>query len=96
MVVNGQVVARAHNMVESSRIPTAHAEMQCIQQAAEAAQGWRLLDATLYVTLEPCPMCAGAALQSRIGTLVYGATNPLLGELSIRVKLLKCLLDGTM
>lgn len=79
-MVDGQIAARAHNSVESSGNPTAHAEMQCIQQAAAAAEQWRLLNATLYVTLEPCPMCAGAVLQSRIGTVVYGTANPLLGE----------------
>ena len=80
LVVDGRIAARAHNIVESSGIPTAHAEMRCIQQAAAAAEQWRLLSATLYVTLEPCPMCAGAVLQSRIGTVVYGTANPLLGE----------------
>ena len=81
LVIDGQIAARAHNTVETSGNPTAHAEMQCIQHAAAAAEQWRLLNATLYVTLEPCPMCAGAVLQSRIGTVVYGTANPLLGEL---------------
>lgn len=79
LVIDGAIAARAHNIVETSGIPTAHAEMLCIQQAAAAAEQWRLLNSTLYVTLEPCPMCAGAVLQSRIGTVVYGAANPLLG-----------------
>ncbi|PRW59358.1 tRNA-specific adenosine deaminase [Chlorella sorokiniana] len=75
----GEVLAAAHNRTETAGDPTAHAELLCIRQAAAAAGGWRLLDATLYVTLEPCPMCAGALLQSRVGTVVYGARNRLLG-----------------
>ena len=79
LVCNGQLVARAHNQTEQTGNPTAHAEMLCIQQAAGILNGWRLLESTLYVTLEPCPMCAGALLQSRVGTVVYGARNTLLG-----------------
>ena len=75
----GEVLAAAHNATEAQSDPTAHAELQCIRQAAQRAGGWRLLDATLYVTLEPCPMCAGALLQSRVGRVVYGARNALLG-----------------
>ena len=81
LVFNKQVIARAHNLTEQTKNPTAHAEMLCIQQAAGAVGGWRLLESTLYVTLEPCPMCAGALLQSRVGTVVYGAKNTLLGWL---------------
>ena len=80
MVLDGQVIARSHNAVEATSQPTAHAEMLCIQAAASLTGRWRLPEATLYVTLEPCPMCAGAALQARLGTLVFGASNPLLGE----------------
>lgn len=79
LVFNNEVIARAHNSTEQTRNPTSHAEMLCIQQAAAALGGWRLLESTLYVTLEPCPMCAGALLQSRVGTVVYGAKNTLLG-----------------
>ena len=69
--------------------PTAHAEMLCLRSGA-AAVGWQeLRDATLYVTLEPCPMCAGAVLQSRVGTLVYGAANTLLGADGSWVNLLR-------
>ena len=68
-----RVIAAAHNQREQLRDPTAHAEMIAITQAAEALQSWRLLDCTLYVTLEPCPMCAGAILQARIPAVVYGA-----------------------
>ena len=81
MLVNpdGEVVSRGFNKTEAEGDPTSHAEMNCIRQAAGMRGGWRLLDCTLYVTLEPCPMCAGAILQSRVGTVVYGARNALLG-----------------
>ncbi|EFN57536.1 hypothetical protein CHLNCDRAFT_20896, partial [Chlorella variabilis] len=68
----GQVLAAARNAAEGAADPTAHAELLCIRQAATAAGGWRLLDATLYVTLEPCPMCAGALLQVRRAGLCSG------------------------
>ncbi len=74
-----RVIAAAHNQRELLRDPTAHAEMIAITQAAESRQSWRLDDCTLYVTLEPCPMCAGAILQARIPTLVYGAADPKAG-----------------
>jgi len=73
------ILAQAHNRTERDLDPTAHAEMLCIRHAAAAAGGWRLADATMYVTLEPCPMCAGALLQTRIRRVVYGARNVLLG-----------------
>ena len=71
-----RIVAEAYNQRESLNDPTAHAEMIAITQAAEAVRSWRLLDCILYVTLEPCPMCAGAIVQSRLPTVVYGATDP--------------------
>lgn len=74
-----RVIAAAHNQRELLRDPTAHAEMIAITQAAESRQSWRLDDCTLYVTLEPCPMCAGAILQARIPTVVYGAADPKAG-----------------
>lgn len=79
LVHDGQVLSSAHNLCHSRQSPVAHAEMLCIMEAAEQLQAWRLLDATLYVTLEPCPMCAGAILQSRLRRLVYGARQPRLG-----------------
>ena len=82
LVYGGKIITQAFNQTETSGNPTAHAEMLCIQQAAMKLGGWRLLESTLYVTLEPCPMCAGALLQSRVGTLVYGARNTLLGDTS--------------
>jgi tRNA(adenine34) deaminase len=80
VIVHGQrVVASAHNQREQLRDPTAHAEMIALTQAAEALGDWRLEGCTLYVTLEPCPMCAGAILQARLPTLVYGAPDPKAG-----------------
>ncbi len=75
IVHNGQVIASAHNEREQKNDPTAHAEILVIQRAAKALGSWRLTDAILYVTLEPCPMCAGAIMQSRIKQLVYGAMD---------------------
>lgn len=80
MVLDGKVIAAAHNQTEQTGNPVAHAEMLCIQQAALKLGGWRLLQCTMYITLEPCPMCAGALLQSRVGTVVYGGRNTLLGK----------------
>ena len=82
IVRNDRIIAAAHNQREQLRDPTAHAEMIAITQAAEAVGGWRLLECTLYVTLEPCPMCAGAILQARIPNLVYGAEDPKAGAVS--------------
>ncbi|RMG36054.1 MAG: nucleoside deaminase [Planctomycetota bacterium] len=79
IVHQGRAIAAAHNQREALSDPTAHAEMIAITQAAEALQSWRLLDCTLYVTLEPCPMCAGAVVQARIPRVVYGAADPKAG-----------------
>ena len=76
IVHEDRVIASAHNQREQLHDPTAHAEMIAITQAAEALQSWRLEGCVLYVTLEPCPMCAGAIVQARIPTVVYGATDP--------------------
>ncbi|MDO5111966.1 MAG: tRNA adenosine(34) deaminase TadA [Clostridia bacterium] len=73
LVHNGAVVAQAHNLVEARRDPTAHAELLCLQAGIEALQGKWLSDCTLYVTLEPCAMCAGAMVNARLGRLVFGA-----------------------
>src|SRR5262245_25712951 len=73
------VIARAHNQRERLHDPTAHAEMIAITQAAEALQSWRLENCALYVTLEPCPMCAGAIVQARLPLVVYGCTDPKAG-----------------
>ncbi len=73
---HGRVIAAAHNQREQLRDPTAHAEMIAITQAAESMESWRLADCVLYVTLEPCPMCAGAILNARIPQVVYGTDDP--------------------
>lgn len=88
IVCDGRVIARAHNQREQLRDPTAHAEMIAITQAAEARQSWRLEGCVLYVTLEPCPMCAGAILQARIPVVVYGATDPKAGAVDTLYRLL--------
>lgn len=69
------LIARAHNQREQLHDPTAHAEIIAFTQAAQAIQHWRLLNCIMYVTLEPCPMCAGAAVQARLPLLVYGAAD---------------------
>ncbi len=79
IVHEGRVIASAHNQREQLHDPTAHAEMIAITQAAESLSSWRLEGCRLYVTLEPCPMCAGAILQARIAQLVYGAADPKAG-----------------
>ncbi len=79
VVCNDRVIAAAHNQRETLRDPTAHAEMIAITQAAESLGAWRLEGCTLYVTLEPCPMCAGAIVQSRVPRVVYGAVDPKAG-----------------
>ena len=71
-----RVIAQAHNQRETLNDPTAHAEMIAITQAAEALGSWRLTNCTLYVTLEPCPMCAGAIGQARLPTVIFGAADP--------------------
>src|ERR1019366_2648857 len=73
------VIASAHNLRETLKDPTAHAEMIAITQAAEALQSWRLENCILYVTLEPCPMCAGAIVLARLPMIVYGTTDPKAG-----------------
>ena len=75
-VVNGKVIARSHNMTETLTDPTAHAEMQAITMATDAFGGKYLTDATIYVTVEPCPMCAAALGWAQLGRLVYGASDP--------------------
>ncbi|MBE3597110.1 MAG: tRNA adenosine(34) deaminase TadA [Hydrogenibacillus sp.] len=79
VVKNGVVVGRGHNVRETMRDPLGHAELIALREAARTLGGWRLVGATLYVTLEPCPMCAGAVVQSRVQRLVYGASDPKAG-----------------
>ena len=79
LVRDEQVLARAHNFRENWQDPTAHAEMVAIREAATQSGSWRLTDATLYVTLEPCAMCIGAIILARISRLVFGAFDPKAG-----------------
>ena len=79
VVYDGRIIGRGHNLRESSNDPTSHAEMIAIRQAATQLNSWRLLDCTLYVTLEPCVMCMGAIILARIPRLVYGCRDPRVG-----------------
>jgi tRNA(adenine34) deaminase len=79
VVKDGAIIGRGHNLRETTFDPTAHAEMIAIREASRELGAWRLLDCTLYVTLEPCPMCAGALIQGRIRKVVYGTTDPKAG-----------------
>ena len=78
-IASGEVIARAHNTRERDHDPTAHAELMALREAARVAGTWRLTDYALVMTLEPCPMCAGAAWAARIGQLVFGAADPKAG-----------------
>ena len=89
IVHQGRVVARAHNQREQLCDPTAHAEIIAITQAAASLGSWRLDGCALYVTLEPCPMCAGAILQARIPTVVYGTPDPKAGAVRSLYRLLE-------
>lgn len=79
IVKNGRIIARAYNMREKLKDPTAHAEILAIKEASNILGGWRLNGCTLYVTLEPCQMCSGALIQSRIDHLVFAAEDPKAG-----------------
>lgn len=79
IVRDGEVIASAHNLRETDRLATAHAELLAIEAACRRLGGWRLSGCTLYVTLEPCPMCAGAIVNSRIDRVVYGAPDSAAG-----------------
>lgn len=79
IVKDGQVVAKAHNLRESWQDATAHAEILALRIAAEKLQNWRLMGCTIYATMEPCPMCAGAIQQARLARLVYGIPDPKAG-----------------
>ena len=82
IVRNGEVVASTFNEKEALRVPTAHAELLAIERAALKLDRWRLIDCDLYVTLEPCLMCAGAIVQARLRSVVYGATDPKAGAVA--------------
>ncbi len=85
VVQNGKVIAAAHNLRETEKNALAHAETRAIDIACKALGGWRLPDCTLYVTLEPCLMCAGAILNARIDRVVYGAADPTSGALGSKL-----------
>lgn len=79
VVKDGRIIARGYNLREKNNDPTAHAEIIAIKKAAKKLGGWRLSGCDMYVTLEPCPMCAGAIIQARIERLFYGADDPKAG-----------------
>ncbi|MCB9637894.1 MAG: nucleoside deaminase [Myxococcales bacterium] len=79
IVLNQQIIGRAHNLRETLADPTAHAEILALQQAAKNIGQWRLSGASVYVTLEPCPMCTGALINARIDRLVFGCSDPKAG-----------------
>lgn len=79
IVANGELITEAENRRERDRDPTAHAEVVALRAAGQLLQTWHLENCTLYVTLEPCPMCAGALVQARLGMLVYGTDDPKAG-----------------
>lgn len=89
VVRNGRIIARAFNQVELLKDATAHAEMLAITQAEEAVGDWRLTDCTLYVTKEPCPMCAGAIVHVRFGRVVFGVGDPKGGAAGSAMNLLQ-------
>ncbi len=89
VVKDGQIIGRGHNLRETRQDGLAHAEILALQQAAQYLGTWRLNDCTLYVTLEPCPMCAGAMLQCRLGRLVYGTADPKAGAVDSLFDLLR-------
>src|SRR5271154_3912781 len=89
IVREGKIIARAFNQVEQLKDATAHAEMLALTQAEEAVGDWRLTDCTLYVTKEPCPMCAGAAVHVRLARVVYGASDPKAGAAGTAMNLLQ-------
>ena len=88
-VRDGVIVGRGHNRREADADPTAHAEMIALRGAARALGGWRLVGVTLYCTLEPCPMCAGAMVAARLPRLVYGSDDPKAGAAGSVVELLR-------
>lgn len=97
-VKDGKIIARAHNLRETNDDPLAHAEILCLKKTAKKLGGWHLNDVTLYVTLEPCLMCAGAIIHARIRNVVFGATSPISGVSRIlkknKVKVIKGILKN--
>lgn len=89
VVFQEQVIGRGHNLRETTQDPTTHAEIIAIRQAAQQLNSWRLEGCSLYVTLEPCPMCAGAILQARMERVIYGASDPKAGCVGTLMNLLR-------
>jgi len=89
VVLDGQIIGRGHNLREVLNDSTAHAEIMAMRQAATKLGDWRLAGSTLYSTIEPCPMCAGAIVQFRVQTLVYGAADPKAGAVDSLVDLVR-------
>lgn len=89
IVVDGRIISKAHNQKETTFDPTSHAEMLAIREAARVIGAWRLLNATLYVTKEPCIMCSGAIINARIKRLVYGCDDPKGGAVVSLYKILQ-------
>ena len=92
---NGEILCATHNLCEEIHDATAHAERLAISEAGKKVGSWRLSDCTLYVTLEPCPMCTGAAINARIGRIVYAAKDPRAGACESLVKLPSYPLEST-
>ncbi|MDZ8120353.1 tRNA adenosine(34) deaminase TadA [Pontiella agarivorans] len=88
IVLNGEVIGKAHNQTETLNDPTAHAEVLAITQATQTVGNWRLNDAVMYVTKEPCPMCAGALVLSRMKKVVWGMTDPVRGGATSKFNIL--------
>ncbi len=89
VVLGDKIIGRGHNRKENDHDPTSHAEIIALREAAKRQKSWRLNGATLFVTLEPCPMCAGAMLQSRIERVVYGVDDPKAGAAGTLINLLQ-------
>lgn len=89
IVKDGKVIAKAHNLKESKNSATSHAEILAIEKACKKLNAWRLLDCEMYVTLEPCPMCAGALINSRIKKIYIGTDDPKTGACGSKLNLLE-------
>ena len=88
IVKDGEVIGKAHNLTETLKDPTAHAEILAITQATQAVNNWRLIGTTMYVTKEPCPMCAGALVLARVEKVVWGMTDPIRGGAASKFQIL--------
>ena len=88
IVLNGKVIAKSHNLMEKKQLATSHAEILAINKACKKLKSWRLLDCEMYVTLEPCPMCAGAIANARMKKVYFGAYEPKSGSAESKYKIL--------